>query len=149
MNGGLTYEGQTRLSLNSAICWKGSSDCKNFSCLNRGFRKLHTQTFLKEIDSGKPISTTEQYNSEHYRQERLDKLVQNENYKFWLGGFIEGEGSLLVSLVINNKLTHGLALQPEFNIVQHVSGIDILKVLFKNKGYVHKNPVLKMFEYIQ
>lgn len=66
-----------------------------------------------------------------------------------MGGFIEGEGSLLVSLVINNKLTHGLALQPEFNIVQHVSGIDILKVLFKNKGYVHKNPVLKMFEYIQ
>ncbi|RKF63989.1 hypothetical protein OnM2_021015 [Erysiphe neolycopersici] len=56
MNGGLTYEGQTRLSLNSAICWKGSS-----------------------------------------------------------------EGSLLVSLVINNKLTHGLALQPEFNIVQHGS----------------------------
>jgi hypothetical protein len=47
----------------------------------------------------------------------------------------------VVSIVKNNKLTHGLALQPEFNVVQHVNGIDILnsfKVLFNNKGSVHK-----------
>lgn len=71
----------------------------------------------------------------------MDKLVQNENYKFWLGGFIEGEGSLVVSVVKNNKLKHGLALQPEFNVVQHVNGINILysfKALFNNKGSVHK-----------
>lgn len=71
----------------------------------------------------------------------MNKLVQNENYKFWLGGFIEGEGSLVLSIVKNDKLKHGLALQPEFNLVQHVNGIDILhsfKVLFKNKGSVHK-----------
>lgn len=46
------------------------------------------KTFLKEIDSGKPISTTEQYNSEHDQQERLDKLVQNENYKFCPKGLV-------------------------------------------------------------
>nr|YP_010461113.1 LAGLIDADG endonuclease [Trichoderma afroharzianum]UUF68292.1 LAGLIDADG endonuclease [Trichoderma afroharzianum]UUF68311.1 LAGLIDADG endonuclease [Trichoderma afroharzianum]UUF68330.1 LAGLIDADG endonuclease [Trichoderma afroharzianum] len=75
------------------------------------------------------------------QQERLNKLVQDENYKFWLGGFIEGEGSLVVSLVKNNKVTHGLVLQPEFNVVQHESGLAILnsfKVLFEDKGSVHK-----------
>lgn len=81
------------------------------------------------------------HDSDPNQQERLNKLVQNENYKFWLGGFIEGEGSLVVSVVKNNKLKHGLALQPEFNVVQHVNGIDILhsfKVLFGNKGSVHR-----------
>lgn len=75
------------------------------------------------------------------QQERLNKLIQDENYKFWLGGFIEGEGSLVVSLVKNDKVTHGLVLQPEFNVVQHESGINILnsfKVLFEGKGSVHK-----------
>ena len=44
------------------------------------------------------------------QQERLNKLVQNENYKYWLGGFVEGEGSLVVSIVKNSKVTHGLRL---------------------------------------
>jgi len=46
-----------------------------------------------------------------------------------------------VSLVKNAKVTHGLVLQPEFNVVQHESGIAILnsfKVLFEGKGSVHK-----------
>ena len=70
---------------------------------------MHTKVSLEvsSLNSGKPVSTTED-NSEPNQQERLKKLVQNENYKFWLGGFIEG--SLLVSIVKNNKLTHGLAL---------------------------------------
>lgn len=47
----------------------------------------------------------------------------------------------MVSIVRNIKLLYGLALQPEFNVVQHVNGIDILnsfKVLFNNKGSVHR-----------
>nr|YP_009763299.1 LAGLIDADG endonuclease [Metarhizium rileyi]QIS49078.1 LAGLIDADG endonuclease [Metarhizium rileyi] len=75
------------------------------------------------------------------QQERLNKLVQDENYKFWLGGFVEGEGSLVVSLVKNPRVTHGLALQPEFNVVQHENGIDILyslQAIFEAKGSVHK-----------
>ena len=57
------------------------------------------------------------------------------------GGFIEGEGCLVVSLVKNTKVKRGLILQPEFNVVQHVNGIDILysfKALFDNKGSLHK-----------
>jgi LAGLIDADG endonuclease len=75
------------------------------------------------------------------QQERLNKLVQMENYKFWLSGFIEGEGALVVSIVKNDKVTHGVVLQPEFNVAQHENGINILhsfKVLFNNLGTVHK-----------
>jgi hypothetical protein len=54
-----------------------------------------------------------------------------------LGGFVEGEGSLLVSIVTNPKLKHGIALQPEFNVTQHISGLNILnsyKLLFNDLG---------------
>lgn len=81
------------------------------------------------------------FHSSPNQQERLNKLVQDENYKFWLGGFVEGEGSLVVSLVKNARVTHGLALQPEFNVVQHENGIDILyslQAIFEGKGSVHK-----------
>lgn len=75
------------------------------------------------------------------QQERIDTLVQAENYKFWLGGFVEGEGTLVVSLVKNSKVTHKLVLQPEFNVAQHENGINILhsfKSLFNGLGSVHK-----------
>lgn len=54
---------------------------------------------------------------------------------------IEGEGSLVISIVKNNQLKPGLALQPALKVVQHVNGVDILysfKTLFNNKGSVHK-----------
>lgn len=75
------------------------------------------------------------------QQEKINTLVLSDNYKFWLGGFIEGEGSLTISIVENDKLKFGFALQPEFNIAQHISGIHILnsfKLLFGNLGSVHK-----------
>ncbi len=75
------------------------------------------------------------------QQERINSLVQVENYKYWLGGFVEGEGSLGVSLVKSEKVTRGLLLQPEFNVAQHENGINILysfKSLFENLGSVHR-----------
>ena len=44
------------------------------------------------------------------------------NYKFWLGGFVEGEGSLVISIIKQDKVIYGILLQPEFNIGQHVNG---------------------------
>ena len=58
-----------------------------------------------------------------------------------MGGFVEGEGSLLVSIVTNPKLEHGIALQPEFNVTQHISGLNILnsyKLLFNGLGNLKK-----------
>lgn len=75
------------------------------------------------------------------QQEKIQILVKEDNYKFWLGGFIEGEGSLTVSIPINNKVKHGLVLQPEFNVTQIENGLETLyafKVLFNNKGHILK-----------
>ena len=75
------------------------------------------------------------------QQERINKLVQDENYKFWLGGFIEGEGALVISIVKDTRLKNGISLKPEFNVVQHENGIDILhsfRLIFNNKGNVLK-----------
>lgn len=61
----------------------------------------------------------------------------SEKHKYWLGGFVEGEGSLLVSIVTNPKVKHGIASQPEFNVTQHESGLNILnsyKTLFNGLG---------------
>jgi hypothetical protein len=71
----------------------------------------------------------------------MNNLIYNENYKFWLGGFIEGEGSLTVSIVKSDKAPFGVFLQPEFNVTQHINGLKILnsfKILFNNKGQVNK-----------
>jgi hypothetical protein len=65
--------------------------------------------------------------------------MNNNNYKFWLGGFVEG--SLTISIVKYDKAPHGILLQPEFNVAQHVNGLNIInsfKVLFNNKGQIHK-----------
>jgi len=58
---------------------------------------------------------------------------------FWLGGFTEGEGSLSISIEKNKKAPYGIFLQPEFNVVQHKNGLNILngfKTIFKNKGHI-------------
>jgi LAGLIDADG endonuclease len=67
-------------------------------------------------------------------------MIDN-NYKFWLGGFIEGEGSLTISIIKHDKAPYGILLQPEFNVSQHLNGLKILesfKLLFNNKGQIHK-----------
>lgn len=33
----------------------------------------------------------------------MNNAIYNDNYIFWLGGFIEGEGSLTISVVKNIK----------------------------------------------
>jgi hypothetical protein len=75
------------------------------------------------------------------QQEKINSLVQDENYKYWLGGFAEGEGALVISVVKNDKVARGIVLQPEFNVAQHENGLNILysfKALFANLGHVVK-----------
>jgi len=62
-----------------------------------------------------------------------------ENYKYWIGGFIEGEGALSISIVKSDKAPFGILLQPEFNVAQHKNGLKILtniKLLFNDKGHI-------------
>lgn len=71
----------------------------------------------------------------------MNNLISNNNYKYWLGGFIEGEGSLTISIVKNEKAPHDILLQPEFNVAQHKNGLNILnsfKSIFNDKGHILK-----------
>ena len=75
------------------------------------------------------------------QKEKIDNMFLDENYKYWLGGFIEGEGSLIISVVKSDKALFGFLLQPEFNITQHYSGLEILKSfksLFDQRGQINK-----------
>jgi hypothetical protein len=88
---------------------------------------------LEKVQSGDSLGIDQ--------QERIETLVQDENYKYWLGGFVEGEGAMPISVVKNDKVTRGVVLQPEFNVAQHENGLNILysfKRLFKNSGHVVK-----------
>lgn len=75
------------------------------------------------------------------QKEKINNILSNENYKYWLGGFVEGEGSLVISVVKTKKAPFGFLLQPEFNVTQHHSGLQILnsfKSLFDQKGQIQK-----------
>ena len=75
------------------------------------------------------------------QKEKINNILSDENYKYWLGGFVEGEGSLVISVVKTKKAPFGFLLQPEFNVAQHHSGLQILnsfKSLFDQKGQIHK-----------
>jgi len=67
------------------------------------------------------------------------KDVTNKDYLYWLGGFVEGEGCVSISVIANPKTPFGIQLQPVFNVTQHFNGLDILKsflVLF-GAGSLH------------
>lgn len=49
------------------------------------------------------------------------------NFKYFLGGFIEGEGSLTISIKNKPSTRFGYTLDPELLLYQHVSGIELLK----------------------
>ena len=91
-------------------------------------------------------TTIENTKSNHYtlkvnQQERIDTLVQAENYKFWLGGFAEGEGALVVSITKSDRVNNKIFLQPEFNVAQYENGLNILysyKAMFNNLRQISK-----------
>ena len=43
----------------------------------------------------------------------------NPNYLFFLGGFVEGEGSNSVSISVSKTFKYGINIQPVFNVSQH------------------------------
>src|SRR5215475_902750 len=52
--------------------------------------------------------------------------INNPNYLYFLGGFVEGEGSNSVSISIGKIFKYGVNIQPVFNVSQHINGINIL-----------------------
>jgi len=52
--------------------------------------------------------------------------INNTNYLYFLGGFVEGEGSNTVSITVNKNFKYGISIKPEFNVTQHKNGRDTL-----------------------
>jgi hypothetical protein len=67
---------------------------------------------------------------------------KNTNYLYFLGGFVEGEGSMSVSVTIHKDFKYGINIQPIFNVTQHKNGLNILnsyKELFNAGSIVQKS----------
>lgn len=64
-------------------------------------------------------------------KEDLKYDVKNPNFLYFLGGFVEGEGSNSVSISVGKLFKYGVNLQPVFNVTQHENGLKILHA-YKN-----------------
>ncbi len=94
-----------------------------------------TNLELKPTTAPVPEQTNNQYNN-------LSRDIQNHNYLYFLGGFVEGEGSNSVAVTVGKEFKFGVNLQPVFNVSQHVNGINILysfKELFGAGSVVQKS----------
>ena len=72
----------------------------------------------------------------------IKRDIKNPLYLYFLGGFVEGEGSNSVSISVNKDFKYGINIQPVFNVSQHKNGLDILysfKELFNSGSVVEKS----------
>ena len=80
----------------------------------------------------------------------VNRNIKNTMYLYFLGGFVEGEGSNSVSISINKNFKYGINVQPIFNVTQHKNGLDILysfKELFNGGSVVEKSGSPDIFVY--
>ncbi len=57
-----------------------------------------------------------------------ERLSVTQELKYYLAGFIEGEGSLTVSIKEHPTVRYGMHLDPEFFLYQHKAGIKLLEL---------------------
>jgi len=80
----------------------------------------------------------------------MERNINNVNYLYFLGGFVEGEGSLSVSVTVHKDFKYGVNIQPIFNVTQHKNGLAILnsfKELFGEGSIVKKSGSPDIFVY--
>lgn len=80
----------------------------------------------------------------------LKRNIKNKNYLYFLGGFVEGEGSISVSVTIHKDFKYGVNIQPIFNVTQHKNGLDILnsyKELFGAGSIIQKSGSPNIYVY--
>lgn len=88
------------------------------------------EELLKELTAAN-LSYTKTKNFPAYKQRicALFKLTEPKvttESRLFLAGFLEGEASMNVSIKKLDTATFGVLLDPEFNITQHVNGVEIL-----------------------
>lgn len=80
----------------------------------------------------------------------LKRDIKDINYLHFLAGFVEGEGSMSLSVSVNEGFKYGINIQPVFNVTQHKNGMDILnsfKELFEGGSIVSKSGSPDIFVY--
>ena len=86
-------------------------------------------------------------NQQQYTQEICDLFGEDmptitKDRNIYLGGFVEGEGSINCSIKISKGSTAGIDLDPEFSVTQHVNGVKTLiyaLVYFKTGRILRKD----------
>ena len=56
----------------------------------------------------------------------LNRNIQDTKYLQFLAGFVEGEGSMSVSISVSKSFKYGVHIQPIFNVTQHKNGLSLL-----------------------
>jgi LAGLIDADG endonuclease len=79
---------------------------------------------IKKLNAGSPNFKT--YTKRVRDTFGLDPVTINEKKCHFLGGFIEGEGSISIGAKKNDNAKFGVELDPLFNITQHINGINHL-----------------------
>jgi len=69
-----------------------------------------------------------------------ERLSVDETKKWFLAGFIEGEGSLCVSIKSHATSRSGFYVDPEFFLYQHKSGVSCLELAKEVFGTGHIGP---------
>jgi hypothetical protein len=87
---------------------------------------------VQQIDTfNKKYNREKHFNFSQY-QDALHKLFNIPRFKLttehniYLGGFVEGEGSINVSAKKQSNCRFGIEIDPEFSITQHVNGVEQL-----------------------
>ena len=79
---------------------------------------------IREMNAGKPDFQT--YTRRVREVFNLAPITINKTKSIFLAGFIEGEGSISVSVKKNDNAKFGIELDPNFNITQHINGVNHL-----------------------
>lgn len=79
---------------------------------------------IKKLNAGVPNFPT--YTKRVRDTFGLDPVEINEKKCHFLGGFIEGEGSISIGAKKNENAKFGVELDPLFNITQHINGMNHL-----------------------
>lgn len=59
-------------------------------------------------------------------------ILKNNNFNYWIVGFVDGEGCFSYSCINNKSLKFGQQIQGEFTVVQHKRNVQLL---YKLKEY--------------
>lgn len=82
---------------------------------------------------------------------RLKPVQMTEKSKFYLAGFVEGEGSMNVGAKKNTTSRFKVYVDPEFSITQHICGISnlYLALCYFQTGRIRHKQVVTRQWYIQ